>query len=60
MISIKIKDFIKSFLIYGIGLAFNSLISFILIPVYTSYLIPSDFGVYSLILINALFSSFFI
>jgi len=37
--------------IYGLGQLLNSVIGFVLIPIYTHYLSPADYGLYSLFLI---------
>lgn len=44
-----IKKTIKSSALYGIGTISSKLIGFILIPLYTSYLTTSDFGILSIV-----------
>lgn len=39
----------KHSLIYGLGNALNSLLSFLLLPIYTRYLTPTDYGVKELV-----------
>lgn len=44
----KIINFIKTVFIYLIGSALTKIISFLLLPIYTSYLSPQDYGYYDL------------
>lgn len=44
------KAFLKSTLVYGIGTLLPKIISILLIPVYTHYISPSDYGYYDLTL----------
>ena len=39
----------KSTLIYGVGVALNRLIGFLLLPVFTSYLTPTDYGIWAIL-----------
>jgi O-antigen/teichoic acid export membrane protein len=45
----KIKKLIRHILIYGLGNAGNRIVGFFLIPVYTRYLTPEDYGVLALV-----------
>jgi len=40
----------KHSFIYGLGSLLNNLLGFILIPIYTRYLVPSDYGILSLLI----------
>lgn len=44
----RLKEISKDTLIYGFGQGLNGLISFILLPVYTQYLSPNDYGYLSM------------
>lgn len=44
------KNLIKNFLIYGLGTAIGKFISFFLLPIYTAYFSPEDYGNLELIL----------
>lgn len=48
-ISSKLKELSSHGLVYGLGVALNSLLGFVLIPVYTSYFSTEMYGVFSLI-----------
>lgn len=58
----RLKDILKDSTIYGISKILGQLISFFLIPLYTSYLSPDDYGILSIIGITstsiALFMTF--
>jgi dTDP-glucose pyrophosphorylase len=45
MLKNRLKDILKDSSIYGISKILGQVISFFLIPLYTSYLNPSDYGV---------------
>lgn len=49
MILNRVKDILKDSSIYGLSKILGQLISFFLIPVYTTYLTPDDYGILSLI-----------
>lgn len=56
----EIKKLTKSTIIYFLGTVGTKLVSFLLLPLYTSYLSPTDYGTYDLNITYAtLFSSFF-
>jgi len=44
-----VKKTAKHSLIYGIGMSFTAVSSILLVPLYTRFLSPADYGVYSLI-----------
>ncbi len=44
-----IGGFARQSLIYGIGVVFNRLMAFIMLPVYTRYISPADYGVLQLL-----------
>ncbi len=44
----KIKEISKDTLVYGFGQGLNGLISFLLLPIYTQYLSPIDYGYLSM------------
>jgi O-antigen/teichoic acid export membrane protein len=46
-----LRDLVRHTLIYGFGSVGTSLISFVLIPLYTRYLSPGDYGVLALVLV---------
>ncbi len=55
-----LRDLVRHTLIYGIGNVGMSLISFVLIPVYTRYLTPGEYGVLALVLLfQALMARFY-
>jgi len=47
----QLKQLTKESAIYGVGSLFNTVLGFVLIPLYTHYLDPADYGVYSLMII---------
>jgi O-antigen/teichoic acid export membrane protein len=49
MLKNRLKDILKDSSIYGISKILGQVISFFLIPLYTSYLNPSDYGVLTMI-----------
>lgn len=48
-----LKKLIKHSTIYGLGSLLSKLLGFILLPIYTRYLTPTDYGVLSLLLISS-------
>ena len=46
----KIKQFIKTAFIYFLGSVLAKLVSFFLLPLYTSYIAPNQYGTYDLLL----------
>lgn len=46
-----LKKTVKHSLVYGIGMSFTAIASIVLVPLYTRFLAPSDYGIYSLIAI---------
>lgn len=44
----ELKKLTRLSAVYGIGRLLNSVIGFVLIPIYTRYLTPADYGLYSL------------
>lgn len=52
----EIKKFIKTSSIYFIGNAIIKLISFIMLPIYTLYITPSDFGKYDVMITYVTFA----
>lgn len=52
-LSSAFRETIKHGLTYGIGQILSRAIGFLLIPLYTNYLSPSEFGVLSLLIISA-------
>jgi len=59
-IKFKLKELSKHGMIYGIGAVLNSLLGFVLIPLYTSKFTPDIYGVFSLItLVGILMGSVF-
>jgi len=44
-----LKTLSKHFLIYGVGIYLTKLIGFFMIPIYTTYLTPADYGVLELL-----------
>ncbi|MFI5145387.1 MAG: lipopolysaccharide biosynthesis protein, partial [Ignavibacteria bacterium] len=49
MVSEQIKKIFSHSLVYGIGNILNRFLGFILLPVYTHYFNPAQFGVFSLV-----------
>ena len=49
----QLKQLSAQSAIYGLGSLFNTVLGFVLIPLYTRYLSPADYGVYSLMVIIA-------
>lgn len=49
----RLKDIVKDSSIYGLSKVIGQLISFFLIPLYTSYLTPEDYGILSLVGVTA-------
>lgn len=49
MIKQHIKKIFSHSLIYGVGNVINRLLGFLLLPIYTHYFTPPEFGVYSLV-----------
>lgn len=47
----RIRSLFRNLAIYGLGDAATSIVSLLLLPVYTAYLSPEDYGVISLLLI---------
>ena len=43
------KQIAKHSLVYGLGNVFNRVVGFVMIPVYTRYLIPSEYGILELL-----------
>jgi O-antigen/teichoic acid export membrane protein len=61
MISVQLSRLGKNVLIYGIGGGLNRLLNFLLLPLFTSYLTPTEYGISSILsvvvfLITPLFS----
>lgn len=48
-----IKRLFKHSAVYGLGSVLNSLIGFILLPLYTRYLTPADYGISSLLVVTS-------
>jgi O-antigen/teichoic acid export membrane protein len=46
----RLQQFLRHLVIYGLGDAASSLVSFLLLPIYTRYLTPRDYGVITLLL----------
>ena len=46
----RLRQLLRHLVVYGIGDAAASLVSFLLLPVYTRYLSPSDYGVITMLL----------
>lgn len=56
----EIKNLTKSTIIYFLGTVGTKLVSFLLLPVYTAYILPDSYGIYDLnISFATLFASFF-
>jgi O-antigen/teichoic acid export membrane protein len=56
----KIKELLKHFSIYGLGSIAQAASSFLLIPIVTKYLLPEEYGIYTLVtLVGALASTIF-
>ncbi|MFA5794769.1 MAG: oligosaccharide flippase family protein [Candidatus Brocadiia bacterium] len=53
----KIGQLLKSTIIYGAGGFLNRLISFLLLPLFTAYLTPVDYGISSMLLLVSSFAS---
>ena len=43
---------LKNLLIYSAGIFFSKILVFFLIPIYTYYLVPSDYGYYDVLVSN--------
>ncbi len=41
--------FIRNIMIYGIGDILQKFVSFLLLPIYTTYLVPEDYGIVGLL-----------
>lgn len=48
-----IKQLGKHSIVYGLGGLVTSLLGFVLLPIYTRYLTPADYGVFSLLLVTS-------
>jgi O-antigen/teichoic acid export membrane protein len=46
----RIKDLFRNLVIYGLGDVATSIVSLLLLPVFTSYLTPSDYGIITMLL----------
>jgi len=46
----RLRQLLRHLVVYGIGDAAASLVSFLLLPIYTRYLSPSDYGVITMLL----------
>lgn len=46
---IFLKSLVKGSLIYGLGAVAGSIVSFFLLPIYTRFLTPSDYGIYEIL-----------
>jgi len=46
------KKIIRHSMVYGLGLALSQMVGFVMIPVYTRYLTPADYGVYELLILT--------
>ena len=46
----RIKSLFRNLVIYGLGDVATSLVSFLLLPLYTRYLAPADYGVIAMLL----------
>ncbi len=46
----RIKSLFRNLVIYGLGDVATSLVSFLLLPVYTRYLAPADYGIIAMLL----------
>ena len=44
-----LKDTVKKMLLYGLGDGLNKVVGFIMIPLYTAYLTPRDYGIIALL-----------
>lgn len=52
MLLASLRQLGKHSLIYGMGSMLAKLLAFLLLPLYTRYLTPSDYGIYSLLIIT--------
>lgn len=52
MLLASLRQLGKHSLIYGLGSVLAKLLAFLLLPLYTRYLTPADYGVYSLLIIT--------
>jgi O-antigen/teichoic acid export membrane protein len=55
-----LKSLSKNLLIYGGGLLLKRAISFVMIPFYTRYLVPADYGIMELLELSTFIAAFFI
>ena len=46
------NSMLKNLLIYSAGIFFSKILVFFLIPIYTYYLVPSDYGYYDVLVSN--------
>ena len=56
-ILIRLLDVVKDTLTYGFASVLGQLVSFLLLPLYTSYLTPNDYGILSMVLFISTFFS---
>jgi len=57
---LELKKFLKHSFIYGAGTLLSKVVGFLMIPVYTRYLTPSDYGVLELLDLTASIVSMFL
>ncbi|NIN01585.1 MAG: oligosaccharide flippase family protein [candidate division Zixibacteria bacterium] len=48
----EVKKLVKHSMIYGLGSLLNRLLGFVLLPIYTRYLTPTDYGILSLLVVT--------
>ncbi|UCD38033.1 MAG: oligosaccharide flippase family protein [Fidelibacterota bacterium] len=48
----QLKNLSRHSVIYGLGSVLNRLLAFILLPIYTRYLTPADYGIFTLLVIT--------
>jgi len=53
MLRTSLKQLGKHSLVYGLGSMLAKLLAFLLLPLYTRYLTPADYGIYSLLIITS-------
>lgn len=56
----QLKSLTKNLVIYGGGLLLKRAISFVMIPFYTRYLVPADYGLMELLELSSFIAAFFI
>ena len=53
MLNADYRKILKHSAIYGVGTALTKAVGFLMIPIYTRYLTPADYGIFELLNLTA-------